>query len=352
MILLDIIRYNSSSYDCFPYTLALIDNRQVEFMELKSGIQRSRLCVPRVKTIYELFYDLLYGDSWNSYLSDTWRQQILGAIRDIYFFEDRTAFWLSKKERYMMYRQYHSSMSVTVHREADRVAEDLVEPILKEYERKYDSDFDLPTYKTYEEMLKAAETAQIRVPVKELYSFPTADDLATWVFEQIINTEKEIQRCKWCGRYFVPIRSDAQFCSLECHQKQIATGKFCGVKEIKKLYGSIMTALKRKCSSRQKYIIYKEVPTDFSGGYDDQWMLSATAPDSKDISSHIFEQKDFCNIHTAFLKENKMRYDHFRDIYQMNQQHLILDEEYDAEKDLYIAWLKNVRKQLTLFERF
>ena len=231
--------------------------------------------------------------------------------------------------------------------------QDLIKPILKEYERKYGSDFDLPTYKTYEEMLKAAETAQIRVPVKELYSFPTADDLATWVFEQIINTEKEIQkRCKWCGRYFVPIRSDAQFCSSECHQKQIATGKFCGVTEIKKIYGSIMTALKRKCSSRQKYIIYKEVPTDFSDGYDDQWMLSAAAPESKDISSHIFEQKDFCNIHTAFLKENKMRYDHFRDIHQMNQQQLISDEEYDAEKDLYIAWLKNVRKQLMLFERF
>ena len=97
----------------------------------------------------------------------------------------------------MLYQQYHHSDGITVRHEADRVAEGLIEPILKKYERKYGSNFELPTYGTYDEMLKAVETAQIRVPIKEFYSFPTGNDLATWVFEQIIDAEKDIPKCKW-----------------------------------------------------------------------------------------------------------------------------------------------------------
>lgn len=344
-------QHDTSNFNSFRYTLVLTNSCRVMLLRHENELCTGCLIVSAEITIYDLFYDLLYADSWKEYLSDTWRPWVFSAIQNIYYFEERTAFWLSKKERYMLYQQYHHSAGVTMRHEADRVAEGLIEPILKKYERKYGSDFELPTYGTYDEMLKAVETAQIRVPIKEFYSFPTGDDLATWVFERIVDTEKDIQKCKWCGRYFVPARSDAQFCSPECHQKQIATGKFCGVPEIKKLYGSIMTALNRKRNSKQKYI-YIGNPSDYSDGYDDQKMLSAAAPDSKEGASQVFEKKNFSNAHAAFLAENELRYGHFRDVHQRMQQFLISAVDYEAEKESYITWLKNVRKQLTLFERY
>lgn len=342
-------QHDTSNFNRFPYTIVLTDKRRVVFLYHENGLFTGRLKVSAETTIYELFYDLLYSDSWKELLSDTWRPWVFSAIQNIYYFEERTAFWLSKKERYMLYQQYHHSDGITVRHEADRVAEDLITPILKKYEKKYGDDFELPTYRTYDEMLKAVETAQIRVPIKEFYSFPTGNDLATWVFEQIIDAEKDIPKCKWCGRYFVPIRSDAQFCCSECHQKQIATGKFCGVPEIKSLYGSIMTALNRKRNSKKKYI-YSGMPSEYSDGYDEQQMLSVAASDSKDIASQIFEKKNFSNVHAAFLAENELRYGHFRDVHQKMQQFLISAVDYEAEKESYITWLKNVRKQLTRFE--
>ena len=112
-----------------------------------------------------------------------------------------------------------------------------------------------------------------------------------------------------------------------------------------------MTALNRKRNSKQKYI-YIGNPSDYSDGYDDQKMLSAAAPDSKEGASQVFEKKNFSNAHAAFLAENELRYGHFRDVHQKMQQFLISAVDYEAEKESYITWLKNVRKQLTLFERY
>ena len=83
-----------------------------------------------------------------------------------------------------------------------------------------------------------------------------------------------------------------------------------------------------------------------------QKMLSAAAADSKEGAAQVFEKMNFSNIHAAFLAENELRYGHFRDAYQLQQQLLISDADYAAEKERYITWLKDVRKQLTLFERY
>lgn len=335
----------------FPYFLILINSHSVVLLRYENGPCSGRVIVSAEITIFDLFYDLLYADSWKEHLSDTWRPWVLSAIQKIYHFEVCNSFCLSKKERYMLYQQYHHSAGITVRSNADRIAEDLIMPILKEYKMKYGDNFEFPTFRTYDGMLRAVENAQIRVPLKKFYSFPTGDDLATWVFEQIVESEKDINKCKWCGRFFVPNRADTLCCSTECRQKHIAIGKFCGVTEIQKLYGSIMTALNRKHNSKQLYI-YSGTPSHYSDGYDDQNMLSAAAPDSKDYSSLIYEKESFDNMHAFFLAENELRYNRFRDAHQLKHQHLISDADYAAEKDRYITWLENVRKQLTLFERY
>ena len=127
-------QHDTSNFNRFPYTIVLTDKRRVVFLYHENGLFTGRLKVSAETTIYELFYDLLYSDSWKEYLSDTWRPWVFSAIQNIYYFEERMAFWLSKKERYMLYQQYHHSDGITVRHEADRVAEDLIAPILKKYE--------------------------------------------------------------------------------------------------------------------------------------------------------------------------------------------------------------------------
>ena len=95
-------QHDTSNFNSFPYTLVLTDSRRVMLLRHENGPCTGCLIVSAEITIYDLFYDLLYADSWKEHLSDTWRPWVFRAIQDIYFFEGRTAFWLSKKERYML----------------------------------------------------------------------------------------------------------------------------------------------------------------------------------------------------------------------------------------------------------
>jgi hypothetical protein len=48
----------------------------------------------------------------------------------------------------------------------------------------------------------------------EMYDFPTVDDMRRFELVQMILHECSFKRCKYCGKYFIPLgRSDSEYCS-------------------------------------------------------------------------------------------------------------------------------------------
>ena len=89
-------RHDTSNFNRFPYTIVLTDKRRVVILYHENGLFAGRLKVSAETTIYELFYDLLYSDSWKEFLSDTWRPWVFSAIQNIYYFEEKLCYNIIK----------------------------------------------------------------------------------------------------------------------------------------------------------------------------------------------------------------------------------------------------------------
>lgn len=352
------ILYNYDNYKDplkqFPYSLTL-EKHCITFDLLQPDGCCTQLSVGRYTSINELLYALLYDEKWEQHLSKLWRPAAFRAIENVYFFEHRNAFWLTKSERYMLYLQYPFKdadllhiLEFSVHHRKDRIAEDMVVPVLKKYEKKFGPDKELPSFNSYENMLRAVENVQIRVPTKDIFAFPTADDLASWVFQKVIDSEKDIKICPWCGRYFIPDKADTQYCSKKCRQSKISSGRFCGIPEIQKSYGSIMTAFDRKMKSKRLYI-YNGNPDTYHGSFD-EGVLSRILPLKADPLSYKYSQRDFASMHALFKSDNRLRFGQFKAIHQAYLQGSTTEADYNLAKEAHIAWLDTMRNLLTLFD--
>lgn len=341
----------------FPYNLIMEKHRVILNFFQQDGFLMDVIPL-EYSSIFALFYTLLYSEDWSHLVSSKWRSTILKVIEKVYFFEDRPAFYLTPSERYMLYHQYFFKnptlsrmLEFTVHHRKGRVAEDMIVPILKKFEAKSSPDKNYPSFDSYENMLRAAEDAQTRVPIKDIFSFPTVDALASWIFQKIIDSNKDFQICPLCGRYFIPDRKGTIHCSPECRQSQIASQKFCGIPEIQGAYGCIMTAFCRKKKSKKLYI-YTASSDAYHGSYDEHQLLKDVLPATEDLLSRQYSQHDFSAMHDSFRNENKMRYKSFKEIHKAYKKGSINEADYIPAKETYITWLENVREQLKLFEYY
>lgn len=300
-----------------------------------------------------LFHQLLYSDQWNM-LDRDWRPWVFDAIKSIYFFGGTSSSWLSTETKYMLYQQYRPSYPYTLQVQPDRVVEELLLPIQEKLiaKNKYFDDKGLPPdFRTYEGVVQAAESANLDLPITEFYSFPSPYDMAMWIFERIIKFKKNIYICKQCHQYYVPARTDAQYCSDSCREAANQTRRFCSIPELKKKYSRILTFFSRKEKSNRSYI-YDETPACFSDTFDKNQLLSPIIQSAGDALSYEYTAQDFRAIHDAFLSKNTTKRERFQTTYQQYMDKQISEDSYLTELQSYLEWLEDVHTQLSFFKPY
>ena len=199
-------------------------------------------------------------DAFRAWLGGYNRERYMQIVQDIYLSEDKFINSLKPSQRLQIYlnfdqyglvssltEQAFSNMKLTLKNSSDLLGKYEFESLmllLKTGEVTLQEDFS--------HACKFLQEHGVEVPRGTSYMFASPDELIQWLLRYVIEQDKYIKRCEFCGRYFVPKRNTKKYCSDLCASRQREEDSFCGVPEIRTLYKRIVANLTDKAERQRK----------------------------------------------------------------------------------------------------
>ena len=189
------------------------------------------------------------------YSMDYWdHEKVETIIRDIYLSEDEAINALKPSQRFRIHLAFQKDMFACEYVEQPY---SYPHPVLEANDDIGRTFSDLSDHirvkekvKQEQAMYKAgcqiAEAQNVYMPKQEQYWFAEPQDLIMWLLRYVMEHDKYIKKCEFCGRYFVPKRNTKKYCSEACANTQRDLDSFCGVQEAKQLYKRIVSNLRDK----------------------------------------------------------------------------------------------------------
>ena len=199
-------------------------------------------------------------EAFREWLGDYDRELYLRMVHDIYLSEDKYVDALKPSQRLQIYLNFNQDALVTSLTEQAISQMGVTLSHTPELSAKFEFESFMLLMKTGEVTLQedfshACQFMQehgIDLPNGTSYMFATPDELIIWLLRHVIEKDKYIKKCEFCGRYFVPKRNTKKYCSDLCASRQREEDSFCGVPEIRTLYKRIVANLTDKAERQRK----------------------------------------------------------------------------------------------------
>ena len=199
-------------------------------------------------------------EAFREWLGDYDRELYLRMVHDIYLSEDKYVDALKPSQRLQIYLNFNQDALVTSLTEQAISQMGVTLSHTPELSAKFEFESFMILMKTGEVTLQedfshACQFMQehgIDLPNGTSYMFATPDELIIWLLRHVIEKDKYIKKCEYCGRYFVPKRNTKKYCSEACASKQREEDSFCGVAELRTLYKRIVVNLSDKDTRMKK----------------------------------------------------------------------------------------------------
>ena len=199
-------------------------------------------------------------EAFREWLGDYDRELYLRMVHDIYLSEDKYVDALKPSQRLQIYLNFKQDALVTSLTEQAISQMGVTFYNIPELNAKFELESFLLLLKTGEVTLQedfshACQFMQehgIDLPNGTSYMFATPDELIIWLLRHVIEKDKYIKKCEFCGRYFVPKRNTKKYCSDTCASKQREEDSFFGVPEFRTLYKRIVVNLTDKDARMKK----------------------------------------------------------------------------------------------------
>ena len=197
---------------------------------------------------------------WHAVM-DYWNHDKVEAlIRDIYESEDDAINALKPSQRFRIHLAFQKDMFtcecveqpysyphpvLEANGDIGRTFSDLSDQIRKKEKVKREQAM-------YKAGCHIAEEQGVYMPKQEQYWFAEIQDMIMWLLRYVMEHDKYVKKCEFCGRYFVPKRNTKKYCSDVCANKQREEDSFCGVPELRTLYKRIVVNLTDKDARMKK----------------------------------------------------------------------------------------------------
>lgn len=188
------------------------------------------------------------------------RERYLRIVHDIYLSEDKYVEALKPSQRLQIYLNFYQDALVTSLTEQAISQMEVTLSRTPELSAKYELESFMLLMKTgsvtlQEDFSHACQFMQehgIDLANGTSYMFATPDELIIWLLRHVMEHDKYIKKCEFCGRYFVPKRNTKKYCSDACASKQREEDSFFGVPEFRTLYKRIVVNLTDKDARMKK----------------------------------------------------------------------------------------------------
>lgn len=288
--------------------------------------------------ITDLFLALLYPKSnpeMSVAVDSNWHKSIFEILDQIYSAYNNPKNALTQKQLFMLHQQIRGNLvdyNVTFRK--DRI----LEPMYREMEKKgFRGPLD-----TFDIVFSKVHEYDISVPVLDFYSFDTQYDFDMWVFQQVIDGDLPVKRCKFCNKFFFSNHSNSNYCCKKCKQLGSNASAYGGFPDLSETALKIFHILRRKEKSNHKYCYtMPALPPEF-----DSELIFAKA--GLPING-VFRAQEFRKIRQAFSSLNDQRRADFVSKYSPDNETSFPYEEWLREKDIYLQWLNHVHTQMKSF---
>jgi len=197
---------------------------------------------------------------WHYWLDYWEHEKVEKLIRDIYCSESKAVNNLKPRQRFRIYLAFNHDLYSSCF--VEQPFSDAT-PILDHcresgvsfsaaVERVHKKRKGKPEQARYEAACQLANDYDIYLPKQEMYGFASPGELIFWLLRYVMERNKYILTCDFCGRYYAPARNTKKYCSEACAGKQRALDGFCGEKEIYTLYNRIVSNLSDKSERLHK----------------------------------------------------------------------------------------------------
>ena len=199
-------------------------------------------------------------EAFREWLGDYDRELYLRMVHDIYLSGNKYVDALKPSQRLQIYLNFKQDALVTSLTEQAISQMGVTLYNNPELNAKFEWESFMLLMKTGEVALQedfshACQFMQehgIDLPNGTSYMFATPDELIIWLLRHVMEKDKYIKRCEFCGRYFVPKRNTKKYCSDTCASKQREEDSFFGVPEFRTLYKRIVVNLTDKDTRMKK----------------------------------------------------------------------------------------------------
>lgn len=227
----------------------------------------------------EAFLAFIYSDL-SAFVGDEWQQKIVQIIESVY---QPISTKFSFCERYMLYQQLHGNLvSVKSVTRKDYVMQEVLSS-LKNSTQKLN-------YDDYTVLLADIEKGGGKIPVRDYYAFETFEDAGYWLFEQIVNSNQIIRKCRCCDKYYVCGHALQRFCSTKCRTAYNNKNAYSGEIELRKLDNQIRTLIVSRQQTGLEYLYY---PTP-----------EITRPVLSLSVDKIYQSNDIANVYSEYCDIN------------------------------------------------
>lgn len=182
----------------------------------------------------------------------------------------------------------------------------------------------------YKAGCRIAEAENVYMPKQEQYWFTDPQNLIMWLLRYVMEHDKYVKKCEFCGRYFVPKRNTKKYCSDTCANTQRDLDSFCGVQEAKKMYKRIVSNLRDK------------------GQRMSDLQLPYHTPDNPDVWIKPQEVlKMFYSENAEYMNDLRSAYEDLKKASPPTETQL---NEFEVAKATYLDWLQSQYEYATSLE--
>lgn len=201
------------------------------------------------------------SEAYRRWLGNYDREELLRIVNDVYLSGDKYIEAMKPSQRFRVYLNFKQEAFVSALTEQ---AISFMMPVLHrdpELLRDYHSEYlamllytgDVSLKNDFKYAARFLQEKNIDVPSATAYMFVSTNELAFWLLRYVMENDKYINACEFCGRYFVPRRKTKHYCSDRCASQQRAADSFCGEPELRAAYMRIISNLNDKIKCGEKY---------------------------------------------------------------------------------------------------
>ena len=267
------------------------------------------------------------SEAYRRWLGNYDREELIRIVNDVYQSGDKFIEAMKPSQRFYIYLNFKQDAFVSALTEQ---AISFMMPVLHrdpELLRDYNAEYlamllytgDVSLKEDFRYAARFLQEKHIDVPAATAYMFVSTNELAFWLLRHVMENDKYINTCEFCGRYFAPKRKTKQYCSDRCASRQRAADSFCGEPDLRAAYMRIISNLSDKIKCAEKYhrpyfyegelINPKDVRNSFlsdNASYMDEvrsaYLDVQKSPESKDVQEEWTSARD---AYREFLQEQE-----------------------------------------------